>query len=271
MSDFGVHLYNSAGRVLCNGVNPTLGFEAEIPVVVMPGTDGTPVLGTYYGMWANDARVNPGDFSLGLLPLTQGFTAPAATTTGYIGYNITGAASSPVKLCKPMSRMSSRTGEYGMSVFNADGELVFDTLHQQVIVRDVVTLTAAEAWGIMANNQSPTKLHASANNPLYVIDGLQCVGSQYGPFSCGYYGFSYWYVAKVSVKAVGGNQIQFYRNGVGYMTYDGANACVATNNGAAFRSTWGTPTTEYNTGQELLSMWCQPTLSVLVCELLDPP
>lgn len=266
---FGLQIYNGAGHAICDGENPTVAYVKDVPVTVMTGTEGTPVQGSY-GMWANDAVIIPSEYPMGLLPLTEGFTSPFGLMSGYMGYIIYGAAASPVKICKPMSLMGAGAGDYGLEVFNSAGARVFDTRHRQVVVRDVVTLSAADMWSFMNTGTPIQRSHVYVASPLYIIDGFQCVYSEFGPVLCGYYGYSYWAIAKGAVKRISESTLQIFRNFVGYQRYDGSASCVAANNGSAFRSAWGTPTAEYvNGGQIYTSMWCAPTINILVCELLS--
>ena len=268
---YGMQIYNGAGAAICDGANPTVGYVKDVPVTVMTGTEGTPVRSYYYGMWANDGTIITSQYPMGLIPLTQDYTAPYGLMEGYLGYIIKYAAAQPTKICKPMIFLSGGAGAYGLEVYDAQGKLVFDTQHQQVVIRDIVTVSAADMWGLMSTGTAITRTHVAVNNPLYVIDGFQCVYSEYGPVSCYYYAYSYWAVSKGAVKSLGSNTLSIFWNFVGYQYYDGSASCVAKTNGENFRASWGTPTAEYiNGGQIYTSMWCAPTISVLVCELLNP-
>lgn len=175
MSDnYGLNIRTNTGRFLCDGSNPLFTVVGSFPTEVVPGTEGTPV-GGYHSVWATSSLIKAEYSPTLLLPCNTGYTAPYCVGEGFAAFITSAPNGAPVQVCSPSGYAPPSTGMYGLEAFDSNGDRIFSSTLKQVVIRDIVQIPVSELDSAIIGNRVVSRSHISLPNPLYIIDGFQCL------------------------------------------------------------------------------------------------
>lgn len=174
---YGIEIKNDAGALLIDGVNPNYtllatGSVAQDTPVTFPDTLVRPLVFIRFNTTDKFARIS----ALSLSSVTfKVYDSPvddgtfAGETTGTVDYMVFGVADTLVP-----------TDGYGLHVFSATGELLFDSNQRTPRVRQSVTLPAIPAPSDGFRHPDTAIGHVQGSNPWMLAN-----------FTFNYYGFVY--------------------------------------------------------------------------------